>query len=243
MGIRHGSDEILSGKLKLGAGDISKVYLGDNWIWPSVPTIFDPTANNGATFFSPDGAGGVKTFNANFGVAAPGRIIVACISIHDGDPPTLNNSVTIGGISAPYLTGRLTNQRVATGIFAAVVPTGTSGIVQWSSSSGARGPDGYAIDVFIIHDATLTGVQTQQNDSTVFTYNTPANHAVIFMSASWIAGFSSYWTNGPLLAPYRQPQGVHRCASYAVGDVISSTVTWGGGGQDYSNMAVAFPRG
>lgn len=84
-------------------------------------------------------ATGIMTFSSqNFGAIAANRVLIACISYTDEDVSSLS-SVTIGGVSAAIVATTQEN-RCASGIAVALVPTGASGnVVTNCDSAGQSG--------------------------------------------------------------------------------------------------------
>lgn len=132
------------------------------------------------------------TFTAqNFGAAAVNRYLVAAIGLsHSGATVT---SVTIGGISATSIINN-DNGAVHATLWAALVPTGTSGDVTVTSSGGSPGVIDCTVELYamtgnhqLAADATAVGV-------TSATINAQASGATIAAAFSTSGSLSATWT-------------------------------------------------
>jgi len=232
MGIIHGTNEIYGGKLKLGAGDISKVYLGNNKIWPAVPTFYEPTGTKytinlaGGYGGANDDAGGVRSFVADIGPAGPNRLVVAMISLHDGDTTTLSN-VKIGGVAATFIAGYLSRYTSTGGMWVRLVPTGTTCAIQWTGGSSGPGVDGYAAEIVVLNDAAIAGHNVTANAASFISHNSLSNSGTVMMAAAWEGGgLSVPWNDTDVLRPNRSGlQGFQRVAYATSPGVVNYTAT------------------
>lgn len=144
-------------------------------------------------------AGGPKspyTFSSQtFGTAAADRYIIACFGWNLEDDSTSNtlSGVTIGGVTATLvnqttLNNTSTNDRSGCGMYIANVPTGTSGDVVATFTTGASGgPHGCGVGLFRVtginptkHDDGVASADTNANPST--TIDCPANGIIVGVS-------------------------------------------------------------
>ena len=235
-GIALGSTQIYGGKVKLGAGDISKVYAGGVQVWPAAPQV---AVVDNWQFYSPDGAAGFpKSKSFNFGPASAGRIIVACISTQDGDPCYVEN-VTIGGVTATILAKASIANRIAMGIFAAVVPAGTSGVISWYAYSWKDDrPDANTVDVFALSNGTLAGASGGAFSPGAAT---PANYTTIGFAGVWGGSVISNWAAPFVIGPVHAPQGYTTTAYLDTGAASNIHINLSAG-QDVHYLRAQFPR-
>lgn len=110
------------------------------------------------------GAGGSSnTYSVNFGTAASSRIIVGCFStiILGTVAPSGNATATIAGIAAPNLVQSSTINGRVTAMFAAVVPTGTSGNIVVTLAGSDKFSTQAGIGVWAIYNGvSATPVET-----------------------------------------------------------------------------------
>lgn len=84
--------------------------------------------------------------NLNFGTESARRYLVACLGWADlNDVATGTTSVTIGGVTATKLAEQIDAAEMASAIYIALVPTGTTGTVTINLSSAA---DRFSVSLF-----------------------------------------------------------------------------------------------
>lgn len=120
--------------------------------------------------------------NLSFGTASSRRYLVACLGWFDtGDTTVGSSSVTIGGVTATKLAEQVDAEEVASAIYCALVPTGTTGTVT-INLSGSNAADAFTVSLF-----SLTGWagvyynagNGDGNDPMVFSTNARAYSEVI----------------------------------------------------------------
>lgn len=104
------------------------------------------TAKQGGTIGTSVNFGGASF---NFGPARGDRIMVALLGF---SATAVESSVTIGGVAATLATGsRCVNSTTRTAIYAALVPSGTSGTLSFTSSASITDP---SIQLFAAYGLT-----------------------------------------------------------------------------------------
>ena len=165
----------------------------------------------------------------SFGAAESGRLIVVQASVDSG---TIN-SITIGGITATTVRSVLVGTATI-GLFAATVPTGTSGTVV---INGANTPGSAGIIVWSLYGVNPTAKASgAKANSTSYPALTLASGDIV-ICGDW-DGTSVSYTNATLNAAYVDNGAEVTGASYRATSSETRTISNTSGGTAYSNYAV-----
>lgn len=156
----------------------------------------------------------------SFGPLTSDRVVVAVITVHDGDPAYINPNVIIGGDGSTQIHRVSPGSRMARAIYARLVPTDGNYSIGFNTFTGTA--DYYTIDCYSIYGTTVANHVVGRDTVRPFRVTTPSGAANIALAQTWGGSLVTNWA-----PPFTQdaawaPQGYATVAQHTGGAADAS---------------------